>query len=970
MNYKTGDIINARERLWRVDFIDYTNNLITATSIDSISLRKQTFYEPIEQISKANIPLPSSEIIGDTASNKLLIQAFKYSMLHGSAPLLSLQRSSVLPTNYQMVPVVMALNNSSRVRMLIADDVGLGKTIEAGLIATELMARKLVSRILVICPKSLTEQWQEALKMFFQIDVKVMSSISRRGLEKTLPPGSNPWRHYPFIVSSIDYAKKFPTRKEVLSAPWDLVIIDEAHIASKPHQTSDDTDVSMDRYDFAKSIAASNQVKNLLLLTATPHNGYTDCYASLLDMLDCNIVKGTVSEPIIERNIARNHVCQRKRADVEEWFKEHSEEDNPFPERDQKEIPVELNEIEKEIIYKLENYGNNILKAADKERHNIRISARWVVLHLHKRALSSPKALQQSLRNRLDRVTRNINEKLEGDTAEQSPLLSVYQAQASALDEENIEDLSDEEIYERMDMFSFGSLQTLKYEKLELEELIKVADDISPGKDSKLKKLADKDGGIIRHAISGEIGRKKVIVFTRYKDTLDYLKTEFSKRLRDVVSSEDIITIDGNMNSAKKREELAKFQDLKKGILIATDCISEGVNLQNMANQIIHYELPWNPNRLEQRNGRVDRYGQTENKVYIRTLIMNDTLDGKIFKLLIQKAERIRKEYGFAPPFFGEEAELLKAIQTDDGQIVISKQTKMADFNGDSTSQLASEENNGIKLIDDEMVEHIKNESFYGQTDIDLTEVRKRLRETEELIGNQDVFTKFVKNGLTQFGCVVTDNKDLAKTFKIDLTGSNLQVPGVAEIIPRVTFEAEIAIKNSNTEHMHIGHPVIRRLFELTKLSTFDDKSENYGRTAIFTTREVQETTALYHFLVRFSVGDGTIIEELIPAACSLIDGKALAEDEIEYLLEAKASPLDRPMQDLKDHLKMALESDAYSDAFDETVNKHLEKIRDEREKLKIRLSGDDGGEWMEGIDDVEQVSKDLIAIRLYEPVI
>ena len=171
-------------------------DVLAATNIEGGEIEQRRFFLPFETVRQANIELPNPEILGDPASNKLLIQAYRYSMLHGAAPLLSLQRSSVIPTNYQLVPVVMALKKSNRVRMMIADDVGLGKTIEAGLIVSELMARNLASRILVVCPRNLREQWREALEYFFHIDARVISSMHRRVLERQLPPGASPWEHY------------------------------------------------------------------------------------------------------------------------------------------------------------------------------------------------------------------------------------------------------------------------------------------------------------------------------------------------------------------------------------------------------------------------------------------------------------------------------------------------------------------------------------------------------------------------------------------------------------------------------------------------------------------------------------------------------------------------------------------------------------------------------------------------------
>ena len=956
MNAKVGDIVELRGRLWRLDSIE--NNIIAATNIEGGEIEQRRFFLPFETIRRANIELPNPEILGDPASNKLLIQAYRYSMLHGAAPLLSLQRSSVIPTNYQLVPVVMALKKSNRVRMMIADDVGLGKTIEAGLIVSELMARNLAARILVVCPRNLREQWREALEYFFHIDARVISSMHRRVLERQLPPGASPWEHYRCLVASIDYLKRDPIKHQVLEVPWDLVIVDEAHLAAKPHQSGENQSVSMDRYDFVKEL--SSRTKHLLFLTATPHNGYTDSYASLLRMLDGHLVSGSISEPKINRELARENICQRRRKDVENWFKEHSEEENPFPQRMQEEVLVDLVfDDEREVLRTLGNYGTKILDSAEGGSHKIQITAKWTVMHLHKRALSSPASLRQSLKNRKGRLM----DRIQNAEAEEQTSITPEQAKATALDEDLGDEETDEEASYRADRNVFGSPEANKAEIAELEKLIEMADKVTPAKDSKLRKLTG-PSGILSQAIAGYFGPAKIIIFTRYKDTLDYLEKEIPRRLPESKSDIKIITVYGDLNEAQRKEKLADFQRLDKGILIATDCISEGINLQHMANQMIHYELPWNPNRLEQRNGRIDRYGQKVKVVHIKTLVMSDTLDATILKVLVEKARRIREEYGFSPPFFGDDANVIDMIR-EQGVDFPSIQKRLIDFGEESQSR------EQIDPFSKEIIDRIKTDSFYGQSDVDLSEVRNRMKETDELIGTEEDFRRLVKNSLQSLGCSVQDNKDLDHTLRIDFSNSLLAVPGQDCVIERATFDPKLALQNKDIVQLNAGHPVVRRAIELVRQSVFDGRTAGYGRTAAIATSAINKVTSLYHFLARFTVNTKPvgIIEEIIPLACDLTGANSLDANDIDALWRSKPEQLKRTKEEIIPHLKDAIDSSVYTQLLQKRLEERLKAIKQERTELKKKFVDADDA-WLDGIEDVSLASSDLLSVTVYYPAI
>ncbi len=211
--FSPGSVIRNRSRLWRVDAQE--GDVLIATSIDGGEAEQTRFYVPFEDIRPGRLEPPSPDIVGHPGAQDLLLRAYRLSLLHGTAPLISLQRSRVIPKDYQLVPVVMALE-MGRVRMLIADDVGLGKTIEAGLIITELLARQMATRLLVIVPANLREQWREALDYFFHIPARIISARHRREMERELPAGANPWEHYRFLITSVDYAKQAGVKNQIL----------------------------------------------------------------------------------------------------------------------------------------------------------------------------------------------------------------------------------------------------------------------------------------------------------------------------------------------------------------------------------------------------------------------------------------------------------------------------------------------------------------------------------------------------------------------------------------------------------------------------------------------------------------------------------------------------------------------------------------------------------------------------------
>ncbi|MBN1978380.1 MAG: DEAD/DEAH box helicase [Anaerolineae bacterium] len=974
--FSPGTVIRNRARLWRVDAQE--GHVLVATSIDGGETEQTKFYIPFEDIQPGCLEPPSPDIVGHIQAQDLLLRAYRLSLLHGTAPLISLQRSRVIPKDYQLVPVVMALE-MPRVRMLIADDVGLGKTIEAGLIITELLARQMATRVLVIVPANLREQWQEALDYFFHIPARIISTRHRREMERELPAGANPWEHYRFLITSVDYAKQPGVKNQILEQRWDIILIDEAHQVAKPHQSGPDQRVRMDRWELAKALAASPRVRHLLLLTATPHSGYTDSFASLLRMLDVGAVEGPLHQPHIIRTRAERHVCQRRREDVETWFEDNPASGrsargrSPFPRRDQDEVIVPPTSYEMDAIRAVEAYARQVLQQASVGSIQARTLAHWTVMHLHKRALSSPEALRCSLRNRRERLKQRLagamSDEASDEASEETPIPPEV-ARATVLDEDPGERLTDEEAGQRTERVVYGTAEEIKQEIELLEDVMAKAEKVTPSRDSKLQKLLD---SVLRELLRTD---SKVVIFTRYVDTMNYLAEQIGRDAQ--YSHATVLTIHGGLNERQRREIFYKFERAKVGVLVATDAISEGINLQHAAAQVIHYELPWNPNRLEQRNGRVDRFGQRKEVVTIRTMVMDETLDATILKVLVEKAAQIRKDYGFSPPYFGDETSILDLLEQH--EVLGPRQLSFLD--GLPSPEIGrGGGGEGQNPFAEETLERIKGDSFYGQTHISLPEIEQRLEETAATVGSPEQIQAFVFSGLNRFGCSVTENGDrngrLDGSWRIAIINSALQTASTGEVIERATFDSEWALDDPDVTLLDVGHPLVRRLIEEVKQNAFraDGAGDaiHYGRTAYVVTPDVDEVTALFHLLARYVVNTApvSIVEELLPVAAPVYGDNPLPAEATRRLLGVRPGSEIRTDVEAREALVDALGAEGLRILLENAVETRRQELVAERRGMREQMEQREGAqtaEWLGGIDDLSPGSFDLLTTTILFP--
>jgi hypothetical protein len=389
-----GSLVRTRGRDWVVLGSDHPEVLrlrpLTGSELDAVGL-----YWPLEHdlVKASHFALPDAASAGDSIGGVLLQDAARLSIRNGAAPFRSLGRISVVPRLYQFVPLIMALRLDP-VRVLIADDVGVGKTIEAGMIARELLDRGVARRLAVICPAHLCEQWQSELREKFGIDAVIVQSATIGRLLRAMPRSDvSLYQYYPNIIVSIDFVKSDMNRPGFLSHAPDLVIVDEAHIAARPGGQAGSNQHK--RHQFVRDLA-SNPSRHLVLVSATPHSGIEASFRSVLGLLDPSFDREDIE---LDRKALVRHLVQRRRTDLERWLGA----DTPFPERAAEERSYPLSGPYRDLyLAVLEYCRESIESSSDMQRRHQRVR-HWAAIALLRCLLSSPDAAVAVLSQRAKR---------------------------------------------------------------------------------------------------------------------------------------------------------------------------------------------------------------------------------------------------------------------------------------------------------------------------------------------------------------------------------------------------------------------------------------------------------------------------------------------------------------------------------------------------------------------------------------
>ncbi len=781
--------------------------------------------------------------LGNPVRLNQLHDALALTMAHGRGDLVAVEHGRIDVEPYQLVPVLAAMRQS-KTRLLIADDVGLGKTVEAGLVLLELARRGRADRVLIACPAGLQEQWVEEMQFRFNLDFTKVDSKQWLELRRSYPTTVSPWTAAPLAVSSIDYLKNNLAAIQA-APPFDVVIVDEAHHVARAY-AGEGRSSGTDRSRLARVLADHSQ--ELLLLSATPHNGYKESFASLLQLLSPHLAS---DDGQLLPELVKPYVVRRLKDDV-------ARGDPPQPiSRRHPPRPIEVQPTarEKEIHQRLRGHSKRVLRALkDTDSYYVQAFALEV---LRKRALSSPHALLQSLRRRAESLGVTP---VEHTGHRRLDALQLYRGDSA---------LPEDELIETEELALQGVAAHLAADELQEERrlvgtLIEQVEALTAGDDSKLTRLRGWLEGF-RAARPGE----RIIVFTEYRDTLDYLQERLGLG--------PTLRIDGTVPLAKRKDVLAEFAATPSALLLATDAAGEGLNLQEACHVVIHYELPWNPNRLEQRNGRVDRFGQKQ-IVEIGYLYLADTRDEEILQRLREKLAEIARQLGSTSDILGVagRSEVIDGLLEDiPAEELEARLEKAAVEIRDYLSRSGA-----LALL--------RGMSDEGAAERGATEATDRSR---WLLPDFDEFRSLVTTVVQQNGGRIDGSGDTVTITPGPLLSQYPQVPSWAF---EATFSRGVALapENKGLAFLTPGHPLVRAVLQRVRARLYEENPQD--RVAVRAITD-GESGWLFTHIGRITATDGRLLEEplipvLVPACADGTPGSA-SSDAVADLKKLRMRP-------------------------------------------------------------------------------
>ena len=794
-----------------------------------------TVFEPVlqhfDKVVDDAFELPDKSDLDSFLTAKLLYDAARLSFRQVSGPFRCMGKLSFRPRSYQLVPLIMALKQSVT-RLLVADDVGVGKTIEALLILRELLERGTIKSFAVLCPPHLCEQWQNELADKLDIESVIIRSSTAAGLERKIVGDDtlNAFNYYPYQVVSIDYVKNGSHKMPAfLKDVPDLVIVDEAHTCTKNLDFKKGSQ-SQQRYELLEKIAA-NINQHLILLTATPHSGKDGEFKSLLGLVNAEFESYDFSDLVLsEKRKVAAHFIQRKRKNIEKWL----DEETPFPKRTMEELPYTL--TPSSDYYKLYQDVLKFARGINTEgvsENKARIKY-FAALSLLRGVMSSPATGFEMLQRRKVKIAEQGE--ITDEEVKDNPIVERWDEQG---DTEQIE------IIERADL-SDNEWSTLTRLAQKAATLTNVDKDFKVKRGLEQIKLWIKKG-------------QSPIVFCRFIATAQYV----AKILKDHLPKDiDVRAITSELSDEERREKIDEMARSPKRILVATDCLSEGINLQDKFNAILHYDLPWNPNRLEQRAGRVDRFGQPgwidqngqyQNSIDVKVLFGEDNpMDVVVLKIIIEKIQRIQNTSGVSIALADDNRSVMDKVlkevllNPEKSQNRFAKQMRLDFGPSPELDELDVEITNEIEAA---KVKAEKIHSIFAHDNIMPEEVKKDLHEVDEAIGDVATLEAFCLAAGQLLGAKfepLNDGYIFKKTNMDDWLAAAL---GQGDKI-HISFQSPTPL---GFRYIGRNHRFVEQLCHRIIANSLDKemKGQKAARSSVFRTDAVQTQTTLIQFRVR-----------------------------------------------------------------------------------------------------------------------
>ena len=801
-NFAPGDLVRARGREWVA--LPSPREGILALRPLSGSENDTVILDPsleTQPVAAARFDLPTD--VAPTVQSKaaLLADAMRLTLRRGAGPFRSAAQLAFEPRIYQLVPLLMALRLQVP-RLLIADDVGIGKTIEAGLILRELMDRGEVDGFSVLCPPHLVEQWVGELKQRFGIEAVAVTSGSAARLERGLPLAQTLFDAYPYTVVSLDYIKAEKRREGFARACPDFVIVDEAHACVGTHKGK------QQRFELLAGLARDPE-RRMIFLTATPHSGDEDAFGRLLSLIEPSFGAMNFEDARYRERLAR-HFVQRQRIDLVsgEW-----DENRAFPKHETKESPYRLSQAHLDFQEAVLDYCFGVVSRAGSGLRERRL-AFWGTLAMMRCVGSSPAAALSALRNRMS----NESDRLEPQ---------IYD-----------EDSDDEDAVDIEPSTGFATDPALLALVSQAEELIHTAD-------PKLTALIDALTPLIKKGVNP-------VVFCRYLATAEHVRNGLRKAFPKLA----VEAVTGVLTPDERRDrvaEMASAEDQKEvqRILVATDCLSEGINLQQLFDTVVHYDLSWNPTRHQQREGRVNRFGQPAELV--RSIMMfspDSAIDGAVLEVILRKAEQIREATGVTVP-----------LPDNRGPVTDALMASMMLRRG-GTRQLALDLrlDDGTKAMEtrwrDASESEKRSRARFAQNAMKPQEVAPEWEKVRTLLGSPEDAKVFIERAMSRFGVPLEPRKTLLVAHVHALEA------GLKERLTQRGLSGSVRLAMvepapSGTALLTRTHPLTATLAEALVEASLDREALSglgVGRVGAWPTSAIQQMTRLALLRIRFKL--------------------------------------------------------------------------------------------------------------------